>query len=129
MNALVKEWLRKAEGDWHTANRELRIRKNPNFDAVCFHAQQCAEKYLKAFLQQNGQHFPKTHNLTDLLELAIRYDRNFELYRDMLEALNKFSVLFRYPGEEANRRDAKLAVNHADKIRTYTQEKLAEGFS
>jgi len=38
MNAFVKEWLRKAEGDWHTANRELRIRKNPNFDAVCFYA-------------------------------------------------------------------------------------------
>jgi HEPN domain-containing protein len=38
----------KAEGDFLTAGRELRARKSPNYDAVCFHAQQCAEKYLKA---------------------------------------------------------------------------------
>ena len=51
MNPIVEEWLKKAEGDWQTANRELRARKNPNYDAVCFHCQQCAEKYLKAYLQ------------------------------------------------------------------------------
>ena len=45
MNSQVTEWVLKAEGDFLTAGRELRARKSPNYDAVCFHAQQCAEKY------------------------------------------------------------------------------------
>lgn len=48
MNPLTVEWVNKAEGDFTTALRELRARKSPNYDAACFHAQQCVEKYLKA---------------------------------------------------------------------------------
>ena len=50
MNELVMEWVEKAEGDSRTAEREGTVGEGPNYDAVCFHAQQCAEKYLKAFL-------------------------------------------------------------------------------
>ncbi len=52
MKPLTREWVEKAEGDFATARRELRARKDPNYDAACFHAQQCAEKYLKACLQE-----------------------------------------------------------------------------
>ena len=48
MKPITKEWVDKAEEDWSTALREVRVRKNPSYDSVCFHAQQCAEKYLKA---------------------------------------------------------------------------------
>jgi HEPN domain-containing protein len=44
MTPLAAEWVSKAEGDYATARRELRARNKPNFDAVCFHAQQCVEK-------------------------------------------------------------------------------------
>lgn len=50
MKPLTREWVEKTEGDFLTAARESRVRKSPNYDAVCFHAQQCAEKYLKARL-------------------------------------------------------------------------------
>lgn len=60
MNELTDEWVEKAEGDFATAGREMRARRRPNFDAACFHAQQVAEKYLKAFLQEHDQSFPKT---------------------------------------------------------------------
>lgn len=50
MSDISKEWLVKAEGDFQTALREYRARKLPNYDAVCFHAQQCIEKLFKAFL-------------------------------------------------------------------------------
>jgi len=53
MKQLTLEWVKKAEGDYVTAQRELRARKSPNYDASCFHAQQCAEKYLKARLLLN----------------------------------------------------------------------------
>jgi HEPN domain-containing protein len=46
MNPLTLEWIDKAEGDWITASREYRARRQPNYDAACFHAQQTAEKYL-----------------------------------------------------------------------------------
>jgi HEPN domain-containing protein len=59
MTSQVAEWISKAEGDFLTAGRELRARKSPNYDAVCFHAQQCAEKYLKAVLQENEKRILK----------------------------------------------------------------------
>jgi len=55
------EWIGKAEGDIRTSQREFSVNEHPNYDAVCFHAQQCAEKYLKAQLEalkkeRIGQH-------------------------------------------------------------------------
>lgn len=47
MNPLTIEWVQKAEGDYATSKREVLVRNYPNYDAVCFHAQQCAEKYLR----------------------------------------------------------------------------------
>ncbi len=52
MKPITLEWVEKAEGDYASAHRELRARKNPNYNAACFHEQQCAEKYLKARLQE-----------------------------------------------------------------------------
>ena len=69
MNPLTLEWIQKAEGDFITAGRELRARKFPNYDAVCFHSQQVAEKYLKAYLQESSVSIPKTHIILDLLSL------------------------------------------------------------
>ena len=69
MSPLAKEWVEKAEADLATASRELAAAEYPNYDAVCFHAQQCAEKYLKGVLEQNHVHVPKTHDLGELLEL------------------------------------------------------------
>jgi len=71
MKPLTREWIDKAEGDFATALREIRVRKSPNYDAVCFHAQQCAEKYLKAMLQEAEVPFGKTHHLIALLEFIL----------------------------------------------------------
>jgi len=55
MKPLTLEWVEKAERDYETMERESRVRKNPNPDAVCFHAQQCVEKYIKARLCEEGE--------------------------------------------------------------------------
>ena len=52
MKPITQEWVDKAEGDFATAQRESQAKKNLNYDAVCFHSQQCAEKYLKECLQE-----------------------------------------------------------------------------
>jgi hypothetical protein len=70
MNELTLEWLQKAEGDYATAGRETRARRQPNYDAACFHAQQTAEKYLKALLHEHGASVPRTHSLIELLEIT-----------------------------------------------------------
>jgi HEPN domain-containing protein len=63
MNELAVEWVQKAEGDYATAGRELRARRYPNYDAACFHSQQVAEKYLKAFLQEHSQYLRSTQEI------------------------------------------------------------------
>jgi HEPN domain-containing protein len=64
-------WVALAEEDYLLASSALR-RKVPLSYGVCFHAQQCAEKYLKAVLVAQGQSFPKTHDLLMLHNLCIK---------------------------------------------------------
>ena len=117
MNELVNEWLQKAEGDFHSALREYKARKNPNYDAAGFHAQQCIEKYLKALLQIHNKPFQKIHDLLALTELCLPFLPDLQLYKKSLAYLNQFVVEFRYPGESANREQAKQAVTEMKKVR------------
>lgn len=70
MDDLVREWVEKAEADVRTAEREAVVTKGPSWDAVCFHAQQAVEKYLKALLQHRSIGFTRTHDLAVLLRQA-----------------------------------------------------------
>ncbi|MBI5194263.1 MAG: HEPN domain-containing protein [Nitrospirae bacterium] len=117
MKPLTREWIEKAEGDFATAGREIRARKRPNYDAVCFHAQQCSEKFLKAILQEQDIPFGKTHNLIILLELIIPAQPSLELLRPSLEILTGFGVHVRYPGESADKATAREALTHCRVIR------------
>ncbi len=73
MQPATTEWVAKAEGDYTTALRECRARTCPNYDAACFHAQQCAEKYLKALLQEDSMAFEKTHDLVKLCHRRLNW--------------------------------------------------------
>lgn len=117
LKPLVKEWVEKAEGDYATAQRELRVRKNPNYDAVCFHAQQCAEKYLKALLQDAGIRSGKTHNLPVLLNLIVVKKPLLESIRPTVILLNEYAVEFRYPGESADKPMAREAMKSSRELR------------
>ena len=106
MKPLTAEWIAKAEADFATAQRESRVRKNPNYDGICFHFQQCAEKYLKARLSEAEISFGKVHDLVALLEKALKVEPNWEVFREDLAYLSDFSVVFRYPGESADKKSA-----------------------
>ena len=124
MNELVKEWINKAEGDYHSTLREYRARKFPNYDAAGFHAQQCIEKYLKASLQHHQIPFRKTHDLLALMELCITFAPELELHKSLLAYLNQFAVAFRYPGEMAGKKDAKQAIDAMRHLRPIFRELL-----
>jgi len=117
MNPLVPEWVEKAEEDFTVAQRELRARKNPGYNAVCFHAQQCAEKYLKALLLEANIPFSKTHNLIMLLDLVLPLDPSWEIMRPELARLNGYSVHVRYPGESADKSIAREALASCREVR------------
>ena len=124
MKPLTLEWVEKAEGDFATAERELRARKNPNYDASCFHAQQCAEKYLKARLQEANIQFGKTHHLSALLDLALPVESSWDALRADFQALTVFAVGYRYPGESADKDMAREAVTRCRKVRLIIRQSL-----
>ena len=74
MKPTTTEWVTKAEGDFVVMERECRIVENPSYDAACFHAQQRAEKYLKARLCEADAAFGKTHDLVALLDQVLGYE-------------------------------------------------------
>lgn len=124
MQPLTIEWITKAEGDLATAWREMRARKSPNFDSACFHAQQCAEKYLKALLQEAGVSFGKTHNLSLLLDQLHDLYPVLELLRPTLATLTAFAVEYRYPGEAADKKIASQAVKMSEEVKSAVRRQL-----
>jgi len=122
MKSITQEWIEKAEGDWATLRREIRARKNPNYEAACFHAQQCAEKYLKAHLQEVGIKFAKTHNLLILLNSNLTVEPTWANLQNSSALLTIYAVKYRYPGSSSNKIEAKEAVKHCRLIRKIVRQ-------
>jgi len=100
-----------------TANREHRA-DPPNFDAVCFHAQQCIEKLIKALLIQTGTIPPKTHDLNILAGLTAQRFPEQDWPMEELRLLSQAAVTFRYPGDSAGKIEAESALNACMDLRS-----------
>lgn len=124
MNEIAREWVEKAENDYDAAELTLHGREAPIVDAVCFHSQQCAEKYLKAFLQDQLVRFERRHELIPLLELCLTVDTEFEILRETLQSLEQYAVLIRYPGLIVPAEMAEQAFESATRFREYMRGKL-----
>ncbi len=124
MKRMTGEWVAKAEGDMISADREFGAADNPNFDDACFHAQQCAEKYLKARLVEAGVDFPKTHDLDAILRLLLPIEPAWVALQDDIDTLAHLAVEVRYPGFSANAGEAIAAVEAARKVRAAARSSL-----
>ncbi len=120
----VEEWVAKAETGYKAAIDLARRRKDPLPEAVCFHCQQCTEKYLKAFLIARQVPFPKIHDLIALKKLCAEEESAFELIHDLLESLEGYDVVVRYPGEMATVEDAREAVAAMKEVRRFVRIRL-----
>lgn len=118
-DAAVAEWLHKAAGDMRTAERELLAGDKPNFDAVCFHAQQGAEKLIKAVLESKSQRPPRIHDLVHLDALVRAVAPAWSFPIGELSELSSAAVEARYPGYSATHSDAKRAFEIA--VRLWSQ--------
>jgi HEPN domain-containing protein len=92
MNATRDPWLTFARDDLRMAELAL---SDGIFNQVCFHAQQCVEKSIKAYLDRLGQTPPRTHRMADLLRL-LPPNLLSGLRSDLL-LLDRFYIPTRYP--------------------------------
>ena len=124
MKPLTHEWIEKAEGDFYTAQRDYRARKHPNYDSACFHAQQCVEKYLKAYLAEMEISFPKIHDLTRLIALLEPVAPMLSAYLEPARILTDYAVEFRYPGIRAEKIDAREALKMCKDFRKLLRNRI-----
>ncbi len=124
MKPLTAEWVRKAEEDYAGAVQMKRRSAATLPNLICFHCQQCAEKYLKARLYEADVEFPKTHDLLNLLKLVLPVEPLWETARDSLQRLNAYATDFRYPGDTATPAEAQLAVTNCTSFRRLARQRL-----
>lgn len=93
---IVKEWLAKAKSDFKFAEANLHD-ENGFYDQICFHFQQSAEKYLKAYIICFGLSFSKVHDLTNLLRVCTIHDPTLASLHESCILLNSAYIETRYP--------------------------------
>jgi len=122
--AVAQEWMAKADNDLRSAEYLLKMEDCPT-DTVCFHAQQCVEKCLKALLVTQGTEFQKTH---DLAKLTILVPSRLRPSLDDKEQdrLTEYATVTRYPGdyEAISLSEARQAVRTARRVRREVRKTL-----
>ncbi|MBI3096624.1 MAG: HEPN domain-containing protein [Planctomycetes bacterium] len=94
---LAVAWMRKGDSD-RAAARRIADGAGP-YDTACFHAQQAAEKYLKAVLALSAQPIPRTHDLEVILQECRRSGMVLDLAVADLATLTPYAVQLRYDAE------------------------------
>ncbi len=124
---LTRQWIAKAEEDLLNAEHTLTLGERCPVGTVCFHAQQCAEKYLKALLTCREIEFPKTHDLVVLIN-RLGEESGLVLQMENVQPLNRYSIEARYPGdwEPIDMQEASEAVETARVVRDAVKKVLPE---
>lgn len=121
------EWLRHARSNLARCRGDRRL-PNVLFEDLCFDAQQAAEKAIRAVLISKGRRFPKTHDLSELLELVAV--TGLGVPPPVLEAkrLTPYAVAGRYPGvsEDAGEEDHREALEIAERVFAWAEKLVAE---
>ena len=122
---IAKEWIEKADEDFGFAG--VGIECTDYFGQICFHFQQAAEKYLKAFIVANELGFRAVHNLMELLEICRQKDQSVQELRQACTFLNAFYIDTRYPVHWPSQYDRSTAVEAKEmtaKIRDWVKNSL-----
>ena len=116
--AVIREWLAKADADLQAAAHMLTLKDECPPDVVCFHAQQCIEKYIKTLLVFRATPFPKTHNIREIRALLPPKLRP-KMDRKVQDGLTRYATVLRYPGAgtEPTLAEARKAVAIARRVR------------
>jgi HEPN domain-containing protein len=120
----VERWLRRADTDARVARKLLDDGEEPW--VITFHAEQAAEKYLKAYLTFKQIRFRKTHDILDLLSLCIESSADLEKLKSLdLEKFKEYATEFRYPTTfEPTKEEAEEAIKTAEMVKMAIMGKL-----
>lgn len=123
----AKQWTVFADDDLRIARHALKLSSSCPYRIITYHAQQCAEKYLKAFLVYKNVDFPYTHNLSRLLELCLPHGNWVEKLRSA-EELTPYAVTVRYPEqrEKVSKKDALRAIEITSLVRKTIRKQLKQ---
>ena len=124
MKPLTKEWVKKSDSDFRVMKREFKVTEDPSYEAVCFHAQQCVEKLVKAFLVEWDLAFPKTHNIEELIKLTLPIRPEWNVLIKSRAFLSEYATDSRYPGDSVYKDEAQDAVNECIRLREIISEAL-----
>lgn len=109
---VVREWVEKAEEDFGFAS--LGLREMEYLPQVCFHFQQAAEKYLKAFIIAKELEFRPVHNLLELLEICRQKEPGVGEIEEACCYLNPFYIDTRYPVHWPSNYTEEVAIKARD---------------
>ncbi|RKU20244.1 DNA-binding protein [Candidatus Poribacteria bacterium] len=123
MNPLIQEWAQKAERDYAAIALHQQA-EDPDFDMICFHAQQCIEKYLKAWLQRADIPLLRSHDLLVLLDLIVPTIPSWRAWQPDFLVIAPYAVEFRYPGKSATAEKAQHATRICSEVRQAMQAEL-----
>ena len=118
MSDTVSEWVERAESDFRVACRESAVTVAPSYEAVCFHAQQCVEKLMKAVLIDRGAAPPRTHDLLALASMVTIAIPTWRWPSMELSTLSAAAVEFRYPGDPVEKEDAEEMLDICTRLRS-----------
>jgi HEPN domain-containing protein len=126
---LARQWVIKAGNDLLNADNNLNAETIP-LDTVCFHCQQAAEKFLKAFLVGKGRTYPITHDLLAILENILSINPDAEQLRNDLALLTPYAVEVRYPDDfyMPSLQDAQEARASVNSVKNWFERALPELF-
>ncbi|MBI5330698.1 MAG: HEPN domain-containing protein [Betaproteobacteria bacterium] len=112
--------LQLAEQDWEIM-QAIKDAPRVHLAGVCFHAQQCVEKSLKAVLIMHDLKYPLTHNLELLADKLLGQGVSIPVDADVLSLLNPCAVAYRYDNQEITYMAKEDVLNVASTMLTWAQ--------
>jgi HEPN domain-containing protein len=113
---IAKDWIGFANTDLIGAKALFEMGEK-FFALSVFHAQQTAEKSLKAYLVFQSIRVPKTHDIGDLLALIELKDKKLSELLTSCQQLTDYAVAYRYPDAQKKpleKKDVVLAIQQAE---------------
>ncbi|MFH1563241.1 MAG: HEPN domain-containing protein [Nitrospirota bacterium] len=124
----IKQWLAHADEDLRLAQCGLTLTSGCPYRLIAYHAQQCVEKYLKAYLVHRRIDFPYTHNISLLLELCVKQQVIWPETIQEAKWLTSYAITTRYPGEdlEVTKEEVDSALHIATEVRKTVRDTLIQ---
>ena len=124
-----REWRLLAERDMSVADYLAANMRPVPTEAIAFHCQQAAEKYMKGALVILEEEPPYTHDLEKLCSMAEKHRPSFASVFAPCTVITHFAVQPRYDlGLSLSEDDMRLVLTHTNTIKEFLQKEIPELF-